>query len=115
MPVTVLIETPANQAEVGGSFEASGKVTPPGALMSAKVRDAGAQEVQGESLPPHLGHDWTFRFADVPTDEALSLIVRGVDPENFEVGEATHTIRCAAPSWQATPTASAPILPAQPA
>ena len=112
MPVTVFIGTPGDQAVLaGGSFETSGNVSPPGVQMFARVRDAAAQEIAGESQPPRPGYDWTFRFPSVSRNEPLTLTVRGVDPMTQEVGEASHTLRC---GYTAAPTneSAAPVSPA---
>ena len=95
MPVTVFIGTPGDQEVItGSSFEASGNVSPPGARMVARLRDAAARETAGERLPPRPGYDWTFHFSGVSSHEPLTLSVRGEDPTTQESGEAARTIRC---------------------
>jgi hypothetical protein len=95
MPVTVFIGTPGDQEVItGSSFEASGNVSPPGARMAARLRDAAARETEGEMVSPRPGYDWTFRFSAISRDEPLTLSVRGEDPVTQERGEAARTIRC---------------------
>src|SRR5437588_12898911 len=96
MPVTVTISSPADNADVpgGGTFMTYGTVSPTDATMSAKVVYADNSEVAGTPLSPKPGHDWTFRFNGIQTDEWVTLTVTGVDAGTGDSGEASHAIRC---------------------